>query len=533
MPRAMHDDPHAALVRALQNPALYDHPVRGFELVETHISSVLLTGDYAYKLKKPLDLGFLDFSTLEKRRHFCHEELRLNRRLAPQIYLEVLPITGTPENPRLKGPGEPFEYAVKMRQFPQAAQLDRVLARGSLKPAHIDQLARTLAEFHARVAVAGPETAFGTPAAAYFPMGQNFDQIRPLVSAAFHPQLARLQTWSERERDRLTETLAARKRDGFVRECHGDVHLANLALLDEQVVIFDCLEFNDNLRWIDVMNEVAFTVMDLDDRGQRVLARRFLNAYLEHAGDYAGLALLRFYQVYRALVRAKVSVIRLGQPGLGSEERAQIENKYRGYADLAERYTQPTKAALLITHGLSGSGKSTLTQALVERLGAVRVRSDVERKRLYGMTAEQRSGSALNGGLYTADAGTRTYERLAELARAVVNAGHTVMLDATFLKRTQRERLRALAQELRAPFLILAFEATEATLRERVAARTLAGVDASEAGLTVLEHQRASAEPLTAAEQEHALVITTDQLPADAELGERVLRRLAAAGAVL
>jgi len=529
----MPDDPHATLVRALQNPALYDHPVRGFELVETHISSVLLTGDYAYKLKKPLNLGFLDFSTLARRRHFCHEELRLNRRLAPQLYLEVLAITGAPEHPRFNGPGEPFEYAVKMRQFPQEAQLDRVLARGGLQAAHIDQLARTLAGFHARIAVAGADTPYGTPEAAYFPMSQNFDQIRPLVSAGFHPQLGRLQRWSEQARDRLAQTLAARKRDGFVRECHGDVHLANLALLDDEVVIFDCLEFNDNLRWIDVMNEVAFTVMDLDDRGQIAFARRFLNAYLEHSGDYAGLVLLRFYQVYRALVRAKVSVIRLSQSGLSADAREQIERKYRGYADLAERYTQPTTPAFVIAHGLSGSGKSTLTQALVERLGAVRVRSDVERKRLHGLDALARSGSALDTGLYTADAGTRTYDRLAELARVVVGAGHTTILDATFLKHAQREQVRVLADELRVPFLILSFEASEATLRQRVVQREQAGRDASEAGLAVLAHQRRSAEALTEAERACALVIGTDRLPTDAELGERVLTRLAAAGAVL
>ena len=511
MRRVMHDDPHTTLVRALQNPALYDHPVQGFELIQTHISSVLLTGDYAYKLKKPLDLGFLDFSTLEKRRHFCHEELRLNRRLAPQIYLEVLPITGTPEHPRLKGPGEPFEYAVKMRQFPQSAQLDRVLARGGLTAAHIDQLARTLAEFHARVAVAGADTPYGTPAAAYFPMGQNFDQIRPLVSAGFHPQLARLQAWSERARDRLQQLLAARKCDGFVRECHGDVHLANLALLDDKVVLFDCLEFNDNLRWIDVMNEVAFTVMDLDDRGQQTLARRFLNAYLEHAGDYAGLALLRFYQVYRALVRAKVSVIRLNQPGLSRAEREQIESKYRDYADLAERYTWTSAPALIITHGLSGTGKSTVTQALVEHVDTIRVRSDVERKRLHGLTAGERSGSELNAGLYTADASQRTYARLAGLARTILAAGHTAVIDATFLRRAQRDRLRTLAAELGVPFVILAIEASEETLRRRVVERERAARDASEAGLAVLAQQRAGTEPLGADESAFVLAIDGDR----------------------
>ena len=529
----MHDDPHATLVRALQNPALYDHPVKDFQLVETHISSVLLTGDYAYKLKKPLDLGFLDFSTLEKRRHFCHEELRLNRRLAPQLYLDVIAVTGSPAAPQLNGAGAPFEYMVKMRQFPQNAQLDRVLARGELARRHIDQLAQTLADFHAHIAVAGVDTPFGAPAAAYFPMGQNFDQIRPLVSPVFHPQLSRLQAWSEQMRDRLTAPLAARKRAGYIRECHGDVHLGNMALLDDKVVLFDCLEFNDNLRWIDVMNEVAFTVMDLDDRGQQALARRFLNTYLEHSGDYEGLTLLRFYQVYRALVRAKVSVIRLSQPGLSRAEREQIESKYRSYADLAERYTRASAPALIITHGLSGTGKSTVTQALVEHVDTIRVRSDVERKRLHGLTAGERSGSELNAGLYTADASQRTYAHLAGLARTILAAGHTAVIDATFLRRAQRDRLRTLAAELGVPFVILAIEASEETLRRRVVERERAARDASEAGLAVLAQQRAGAEPLGTDELVLALAIDGNRPPAGPELGELLLRRLAAAGAAL
>ncbi len=334
-------------------------------------------------------------------------------------------------------------------------------------------------------------------------------------------------------RDRLTALLAARKRGGYIRECHGDVHLGNMALLDDKVVLFDCLEFNDNLRWIDVMNEVAFTVMDLDDRGQQALARRFLNAYLEHSGDYAGLTLLRFYQVYRALVRAKVSVIRLSQPGLSRTEREQIESKYRGYADLAERYTRTSAPALIITHGLSGTGKSTVTQALVEHMDAIRVRSDVERKRLHGLTAGERSGSGLNAGLYTADASQHTYAHLAGLARTILAAGHTAVIDATFLRRAQRDRLRTLAAELGVPFVILAIEASEETLRRRVVERERAARDASEAGLAVLAQQRAGAEPLGADELALALAIDGNRPPAGPELGELLLRRLAAAGARL
>jgi len=521
------------LIAALHEPQRYDHPVERVTLVETHISWVLLTGRYAYKIKKPVDLGFLDFSTLDKRRHFCEEELRLNRRLAPEIYLAVVPITGTPADPRFGGPGTPIEYAVQMREFPQEAQLDRVLARGELKPGHIDDLALRLADFHQYATVAGPDRPFGTPERVWHPVNENFEQIRARIDETQRPPLERLTRWSRTAFEQLRDDFTARKRDGFVRECHGDAHLANMVLMDSRVVPFDCLEFNDNLRWIDMMNEAAFTVMDLEDRGQSAYARRLLNAYLERTGDYAGLKVLRFYQVYRALVRAKVAAIRLRQAGLSNVERERIGASYRGYIELAERYTRPTQPVLMIAHGLSGTGKTTLTQALVEQLGAIRVRSDVERKRLHGLAANARSGSTLNEGLYTAEAGARTYDRLAELARAITSAGHRVILDATFLRRAQRDRMHALAEELRVPFLILAFTASEPTLRERVVVREQTGVDASEAGLAVLEHQLASADPLTAGEQAQALAINTDKPPSAAELSERVLRCLAATGAVL
>lgn len=504
------------LIEALCDPACYDHPVERVEVIETHISWVLLTGTYAYKIKKPLELGFLDFSNLAKRRFYCEEEVRLNRRLAPQLYLEVVAIRGTPSAPRIaSGTGEPIEYAVRMRQFPQAARLDRRLAEGALAPRHIDAIAVRLAAFHAGIPAAGPETPFGTPERVYQPMEENFHQIRPRVGHARHAQLDRLERWTADTYARLRPLLAQRKREGFVRECHGDVHLANMALLDGEVVIFDCIEFNENLRWIDVVNELAFLLMDLDDRGRPDYARRALNAYLERTGDYGGLPLLRFYQVYRALVRAKVAAIRLGQPGLDAAQAARLHEEYDGYAALAERYTQPAAAApaIVITHGFSGSGKTTVTQALLERIDAVRIRSDVERKRLHGLAPEAVSGSGLGSGLYTPEASTRTYERLVALALAVISAGMTVILDAAFLKRAQRDLARRLAAECGAPFAILDFSAPESVLRARLAARAAAGGDASEADAAVLAHQLATAEPLTDEERAQAVVCDTTTLP--------------------
>jgi len=514
------------LIQALHRPAGYDHPVRNIELVETHISWVLLTGTYAYKIKKPLNLGFLDFSTLEKRLFFCEEELRLNRRLAPSLYLEVIPITGSSTTPVLGGTGKPIEYAVKMIQFSEAARLDRMLARGELHPEHVDLLAQELAEFHGRIDIAGADKPFGDPEHVHVPVMQNFTQIRTRIEAQDQAQLQRLEIWSESRFADLCKSFENRKRDGFIRECHGDAHLANMVWHEQSVLLFDCLEFNDNLRWIDVMSEAAFLVMDLDDRGHPDLARRVLNAYLEHTGDYAGLAVFRFYQVYRALVRAKVACIRLGQSGLNHDEIKQGREEFRGYANLAERYTQPAPPALIITHGLSGSGKTWLSQQLLESIDVIRVRSDIERKRLHGLAPGERSGSGIDGGIYASDASQRTYARLAELADMILRAGYSVIVDAAFLKRGQREQLHDVAQDLRVPFVILDVQTPENILRQRLRQRPRQQLEASEAGLAVLERQLNRREPLTDSERRLAIRVAGGEPVQSAALEQQLRARL-------
>ncbi|UCE90260.1 MAG: AAA family ATPase [Pseudomonadota bacterium] len=500
----------AALIDALRNPALYDDSPACVTVVETHISWVLLTGNYAYKIKKPLDLGFLDFSTLELRHRYCEQELRLNRRLAPELYLEVVSITGSVTAPRVGGAGTPIEYAVKMREFPQSAQLDRVLQRDELTGEHIDQLAIQIAAFHQRIDSAGPDSLQGTANNVREPVDENFAQIESrLKDTTDRAELNCLRVWSEAEFDRQRATFEARKAAGFVRECHGDMHLANMALIDEQVLIFDCIEFNENLRWNDVMSEVAFLVMDLDDRAHPELASRFLNDYLEITGDYAGLAVLRYYLVYRALVRAKVDCIRACQPDVDAEQRHKILDDYRGYIRLALRYTYPGPPLLMITCGLSGSGKSTVARQVGEHCHAIRLRSDVERKRLYGLAAEARSDSGIRAGIYSADATRRTYQHLETLAGQLIGDGYSVVVDAAFLDRAWRARFIELARRTGIPFLILECHADEQTLRARVALRERAARDASEAGVAVLEHQLASAAPFDEGEQRHALRVDT------------------------
>jgi hypothetical protein len=502
----------AAWLDALQDPALYDYPVERFEVIETHISWVLLTGRYVYKLKKPVNFGFVDFSSLEKRRFFCHEELRLNQRLAPDWYLDVVPITGSVERPRWGGPGPAIEYAVKMRQFPPEARLDLVLARGELTPARLDTLVEAVAEFHGRSAVAGIATPFGTPERVAERVRENLVTIQErAIAPEDDPRIQELARESEAGSAVLAKTFTGRKRDGFVRECHGDLHLGNIAWVDEQPLIFDCIEFNEDLRWIDVMSEIAFLVMDLSDRGAAPLAHRALNAYLEATGDYAGLRVFGYYHAYRALVRAKVACLAWSQTGPDDAARARLMGEYRGYLDLASRFSPAGPPFLAITCGVAGSGKSTVAQGVVEELGVIRIRSDVERKRLFGLPPRARTGAGLDEGLYAPDAGVRTYTKLAELARVVLDAGFPVVVDAAFLGRAQRRALRAVAEQRRVPFVILDVRAAESVLRVRVAQRTREGRDVSDADLRVLERQLVARDPLDDAERAGAVVVDTDR----------------------
>ncbi len=506
---------HQRLVHALLKSDGWPHATDRLGHIETHISSVLLVGPYAYKIKKPVDFGFLDFSTVELRHVSCEEEVRLNRRLAPDIYLEAVPITGTPDVPVLGGAGEPIDWAVKMRRFDEGLLLsahpellDRTL---------MERLGREIASFHARVNVSQPEDECGQPDLVVAPMRANFEQIRLLERGELTLQrLQRLEEWTEAQFAALRPLLEARKAGGVVREGHGDLHLGNIAMDGPNPIIFDGIEFSCQLRCIDVMNDIAFLAMDLQNLGRPDLEAWFINAYLEESGDYAGLPLLRFYQVYRAMVRAKVATLRLNQIALPPDQIKPLREALDSYIDLADRLVQPAKGALIITHGVSGSGKTVGTDGLLGPLHAIRIRSDVERKRLAGLAATAQTGSALDAGLYAPSATQATYEHLAAMARAVLDAGFVAIVDATFLQRGQRQMFATLAQLADVPFLILDFEAPASVLRDRVAQRAAAGRDASEAGLEVLERQLERREALDDDELAHALSVAPDK-PADAK----------------
>ncbi len=484
---------HRALVAAMEAPACYPHPVDHVEHRDTHISSVLLAGDYAYKLKKPVDLGFVDFSTLQRRQHFCREELRLNARFAPDLYLGVVDIAGPPERPRIGGPGPLLEPAVRMHRFPQDALLSAQLAAGQLSGARIDSLAAALAAMHDEAPVATAGEPWGTPDAVLAPALENLRTLEPAPAGLPGAELAAVDRYTRETGAALMPAFRERRAQGHFRECHGDLHLDNLLWWRDRVQAFDAIEFSPALRWIDTASDLAFTLMDLEFRGAPRLARRLLSAYLERTGDYAALQVLGFYRVYRAMVRAKVAALQ------GKPEAA-------GYLALAEVRTHPGRPALVLTHGLSGSGKSRAALALVEAFGCIRLRSDVERKRLLGLAAQQRTGSGLEQGAYTPDMSRRTYRRLAALADAALAGGYSVVVDAAALKAWQRREILSVGRRREVPCAVLALEAPREELERRLRRRAAKGRDASEADLSVLRHQLGELEPVRQADHPEVAV---------------------------
>ena len=517
-------DAATRLITALQDPSRYSHPCNAVKVVETHLSWVLLTGAFAYKIKKPVDFGFVNFTTLDRRRYFCEEELRLNRRLAPRLYLDVVAITGEPDAPRIEGSGPAIEYAVRMVQFPQEQLAARQLAQRGLTAWHIDALAHDVAAFHDRIPWAGAAMGHGDPDRVHAPVRQNFAQLLELLAAGSdRRQVEALARWSEARFAAIRDVLQRRQQAGHVRECHGDLHLGNMALLDGRLVMFDGIEFNPALRWIDTASEVAFVVMDLLHRGSAKFSHQFLSAYLEASGDYPSLQVMDYYLVYRAMVRAKIAAIRAQQ---SAHDAAAALDEARAYLKLAASLARPRRPALLITHGLSGSGKTTLSQALVGGLGMIRVRSDVERKRLFGLAPSARTAAGAGQGIYSPEATARTYEVLEERAAAIVQAGYGAMVDATFLRHSQRARFADLADRLGCPFAIIAFEAGPATLRRRVSERAESEADASEATLDILDAQLQERQDLSASERATAVVIDTEQPDAAEYLSRAVSARL-------
>ena len=493
-----HEQRVAGLVRWL---AAAD-PREPLAVVRTHISTVILAGPLAYKLKRPVRLPFLDFSSLSQRRFFLEEELRINRRTAPQLYLDVRPVTGTVDQPVIGGDGEPADWVLRMRRFEADGEFASMARAGLLQARDVEALAGHLAAFHRSLVPLTAEAPGGLP-----PKDARQWALESLDDIAANPvrppecsmdDLAALRRGIDETFTQAQPLVDQRRAQGFVRECHGDLHLGNLVRWQGEVFAFDAIEFDARLRCIDVVSDVAFTFMDLHAVGLRPLAWRFINAWAGHTGDYGGLVLLHRYAAYRALVRAKVVLLS------GGDREA-----FMAFWRLAEELVRgPQRPRLAITMGLSGSGKSTVACALADALGAIWLRSDVERKRLHGLQPHERpqAGSAL----YGVGATQRTYARLGELAQTLLGAGLSVVVDAAYLRRDEREAMRQLAARLGVSFSLVVCTASPAQLQARILQRLQAGNDPSDATLDVLALQQRVQEPLTPDEQGRAVEVAND-----------------------
>lgn len=516
---------HVFPIRELLAPEAFQHPVSEIALRETHISWVVLTGSYAYKIKKAVKFDFIDSLTLERRRTLCEEELRLNRRLAPGLYMDVVAITRKAGRLVVGGDGSAVEYAVRMQQFPASDELPALLARQDVTLAQMEALGESLAHFHLNAATSTRVQAPEKTEQMFQSVFGNLAQLLAHFQGEHSAGLNRLIDWTHDAARALESAFEARERDGFVRECHGDLHAANVVRLQGKLVPFDCIEFNPSLRWVDVINDVAFLVMDLTSHDRSDLALAVLSRYLEVTGDYEGVYLLPFYAVYRALVRAKVDALAAENvPARAAEFQDRLQRRIRA----ALTWATPRQPMLILMHGVSGSGKSWLSRQLVPELLAIRIRSDLERKRMAGMRPLQSAAAHVREGIYAPQFSHRTYARLADSAEACLRAGFDVIVDAAFLDAADRELFRVLAERAGIRRVIVSCQADPTALAERISERSSGHTDPSDSTLSVLDMQLRELRPFELAEQPDVIAVDTSDPNVVERAAEAVRARAAA-----
>lgn len=514
----------ASLPRALEGlleSSAYPHPINGVELVTTPISWVLLAGDYAYKIKRPVRYPFIDLTSLERRRYLCEEELRLNQRFAPDLYIDVCRVVAANGTTQIEVPDvasargcEPdaegvLDYAVRMRRFSRVEELDRLLDSHRIQPHELETFGRELAQMHARLPAAPATSAWGSPQEVHAQLLRNllecadaaavFGSSREVLALRYPLQakLGASESW-----------LAARRSTGRIRECHGDLHSRNIVRLRGRLVAFDCLEYEPALRWIDTADEIAFLASDLKARGRPLHAQAFRGGYLAESGDYPACRVLSLYEAHRALVRAKVAALSAAQNGEAGAKEG-LRQEHSRLVSVAAGALAAKMPRLLLMSGLSGSGKTCLARHLAERLWAVHIRSDVERKRRAGLRELATSHSQLGEDLYSAEATAALYEHLVRAAEDVLAGGFPTIVDATFLERAQRAPFAELAARRGVPLHLIFCEAPESVLRARITERNRLKGDPSEANLAVLAWQLERAEAPVAKEGIHVIRVDT------------------------
>ncbi|MEA5576370.1 AAA family ATPase [Anabaena sp. UHCC 0451] len=495
-----------ALIEQMLQPGFYPHAViEPIQLIQTHVSYVLLTGDYVYKLKKPVNFGFLDYSTLEKRLHFCHEELRLNQRGAGELYLQVLPITLRSEQYQLGGTEEVVEYALQMHQFPQDALFSELFTQGKLNEMHLQELGRVVAEYHSKAQTNDYIRSFGEVSQVRLAINENYEQtLKYIGGPQTQQQFTETKAYTEKFFTQRPELFANRVTNNYIRECHGDLHLRNIAIWHDKIMLFDCIEFNEPFRCVDVMYDVAFTVMDIEAKGRKDLGNAFLNAYVEQTGDWEGLQVLPLYLSRQAYVRAKVTSFLLDDPNVPAEVKAAAAKTASAYYHQAWQYTKPKQGQVILMSGLSGSGKSTTARYLARQLGAVHLRSDAVRKHLAGIPLLERGGEEI----YTPEMTQRTYDRLLTLGITLANQGWRVILDAKYDRQHLRQNVIAQATQHQLPLQIIHCTAPLEVLQERLVNRT---GDIADATADLLVSQLNQAEPFTGKEQPYIKILDTTQ----------------------
>jgi len=517
------------LLASLLDPRSYRHAPAEVTLVQTHISCVFLAGSEVFKVKKAVRFSFLDFSTLERRRHFCEEEVRLNRRLAPGVYVGVVPITRHGHGYRVDGSGEPVEYAVHMRRLPADRLLRVVVERGEAEPQLIRRIAEKMAAFHA-TADAGPEIAAGgDPAEMARILEENFANLAPFAAALeSEAALEDLRLLVTSALARLAPRLRARQAAGRIRDCHGDLRPDHICCTRD-LPIFDCIEFNPRFRHCDVASEMAFLAMELAFLGAPALSRALIDAYVAASGDTELAAVLPIFHAYRAQVRAMVAALTSAEPEVEVQARARALEEARRYLALAERDAWAAHAPLLIVvAGVSGTGKSTLAGALAARSGLRWMRSDVMRKRLAGLDPLARPATpAQTAALYSHARSAELYAALAAAAGDLARAGSGAILDATFLRRADRDELRAAAERGKARLFWIECQASAATIRARLEQRAARSDDPSDATWDVARTQLEQCEPFDELAPDLHLVLATDDggdglAPARAWLARRL-----------
>lgn len=501
------------LISALQKPELFPHPIEKFELIETHLSWVLLTGSFAYKIKKAVNLGVVDFTTLAKRKHYCQLEVMLNQRLASLIYVDVIAISGTPEQPQLND-SSPIEYAVKMKQFPQQDLFTVLAYEDKLTVPIIKAVAQQVAFFHLQAQPCEPNQPFGEPDNIFTYVEENFSTLKKLLENPIQVrQLMSIATWAHHQFAKIKHFLVQRKKDSFVRACHGDLHLGNIVMYQGKPLIFDCIEFNENFRWTDVMNDVSFLAMDLAHHHLPGLKNIFLNQYFDLTADYMGAPLIPFYQSYRAMVRAKVTAFQLKQLSPHDPLFDLLQNDLSQLLTLAQSYTFPAAPKLIFTVGPSGSGKTLFTEhLLLWEPNAIRLRSDILRKRNHQMDPYQPTPADQISTVYSEQSTQTLYQQLHDLAQHLLSAGFCVIIDATCLYSWQRQLFMTLASRLNVPCQILVFSGQAQALQERIQHRLIHHPDPSDADEKVLQWQLANFENLTPEEQKIAKEISSAEI---------------------